>query len=178
MILHQKFESAYSPHGPMLEFEVLDDRNNFVDLQKLLLETKCKISRTIDGDIRTGADAAHTDAPFFSNNALTSLFAECTVSANGVKFSITNFHSLKRNFCLEKLQKTHGKCVKDIITRMSDGRADDVVARKALVANSQEKYFIAKPAKNVLNCDKHLLSEVTLQISFRRPTNDFVVISE
>ena len=85
---------------------------------------------------------------------------------------------MKRYFCLKKLQKTHGKCVRDIITRMSDGRGDDVVARKALVANYQENYFIGKPAKDLLNCDKHLLSEVTLRISFRRPTNDFVVFSE
>ena len=74
----------------MLEFEVLGDRNNFIDLQKLLLEIKCKISRNNDGDLRTGTDATNTDAPYFSNNALHSLFSECTVSANGVKISNTN----------------------------------------------------------------------------------------
>ena len=57
----------------------------------------------------------------------------------------------------------------------TDGRADDVAARKALVANSQENYFIGKPAKDILTCDKHLLSGVTLRISFRRSTNDFVI---
>ena len=40
--------------------------------------------------IRTGADPAGTDAPYFSNNALHSLFSECTVAANGVKISNTN----------------------------------------------------------------------------------------
>ena len=47
----------------------------------------------------------------------------------------------------------------------TDGRADDVVARKALVANSQENYFIGNPASDILICDKHLLSRVTLRIS-------------
>ena len=41
----------------MLEFEVLGDRNNFIDLQKLLLEIKCKIlNANNDGDLRTGTD--------------------------------------------------------------------------------------------------------------------------
>ena len=52
------------------------------------------------------------------------------------------------------------------------------MARKAHVANSQENYFIGKPASDILTCDKHLLSGVTLRISYRRSTNDFVVISE
>ena len=58
------------------------------------------------------------------------------------------------------------------------GRADDVVAGKALVASSQKNYFIAKPSSDIFTCDKHLLSGVTLRISFTSSTNDFVVISE
>ena len=52
------------------------------------------------------------------------------------------------------------------------------MARKAHVANSEENYFIGKPASDILTSDKPLLSGVTLRISFRRSTNDFVVISE
>ena len=59
-----------------------------------------------------------------------------------------------------------------------DDRAEDVTARKALVADSLEKYFIGKPASDIFTCDKHLLSGVTLRISFRRSSNDFAVISE
>ena len=60
----------------------------------------------------------------------------------------------------------------------TDGHAEDVTARKALVANSNENYFIGKPSSDILTCDKHLLSGITLRISFRRSTNDFAVISE
>ena len=81
----------------MLEFEVLGDRNNFIDLQKLL-EIKCKISRNNDGEIRTGTDATNTDAPNFRNNALHFLFSECTVSANGVKFFNTNENYAHKEF--------------------------------------------------------------------------------
>ena len=86
----QKVEPSYSPDRSMLEFEYLGDRNNFIDLQKLLLEIKCKIYWNNDGDLRTGTDATNTDAPYFSNNALHSLFSKCTASANGVKISNTN----------------------------------------------------------------------------------------
>ena len=57
----QKVGPSYYPDGPMLEFEVMSDRKNFIDLQKLLLEIKCKISRNNDGDLRTGTDATNTD---------------------------------------------------------------------------------------------------------------------
>ena len=36
----QKVGPSYSPDGPMLEIEVLGDRINFIDLQKILLEFK------------------------------------------------------------------------------------------------------------------------------------------
>ena len=186
----QNVGPSYSPDGPILEFEVLGDRNNFIDLQKLVLEIKCKISRNNDGDLRTGTDATKTEAPYFSNNALHSLFSECTVSANGVKISNTNGnnltkHSLKRNFLQEKLQKNawlvcQGFYYENEPAKIdgADGHADDVAARKALVANSLENYFIGKPGSDILTCDKHSLSGVTLRISFRRSTNDLAVISE
>ena len=174
----------------MLEFEVLGDRNNFIDLQKLLLEIKCKISRNNDGNLRTGTDAANTDAPYLSNNALHSYFQNCTVSANTVKISNTNGNYAHKSFIEPEFSsgKTakntwlvcQGYYYEDQPAKIdgTDGRADDVVARKALVANSQENYFIGKLANNILTCDKHLLSGVILRISFRRSTNEFSVISE
>ena len=169
----QKVGPSYSPDGPMLEFEVLGDRNNFIDLQKLLLEIKYKISRNNDCNLRTETDATNTDAHYFSNNALHSLFSECTVSANGVKIF---FRKTAKNTWLV----CQGYYYEDEPAKIdgTDGRADDVAARKALVANSQEKYFIEKPAGDILICDKHLLKGVTLRISFRRSTNDFAVVSE
>ena len=147
----QKVGPSYSPGGPILEFEGLGDRNNFIDLQKLLLEIKCKISWNNDGDLRTRTDAANRDAPYLSNNALHSLFSECTASANGVKISNTN-----GNYAHKEIKKTEffsGKTAKNRWLVFQGyyepakidgmvGRADDVAARKALAANSQEKFFI------------------------------------
>ena len=186
----QKVGPSYSPDGPMFEFEVLGDRNNFIDLQKLLLEIKCKISRNNDGDLGTGTDATITDVPYLSNNALPSLFSECTVSANGVKISNTNGNYAHKTFI--ETEFSSGKTAKNtwLICQGyyyedepanidgTDGRSDDVAARKALVANSKENYFIGKPASDDFTCDKHLLSGVTLRISLRRSTNEFAEISE
>ena len=109
----KKVGPSYSPEGPMLEFEVLGDRNNFIDLQKLLLEIKCKTSRNSGGDLRTGTDATNTDSPYFSNNALHSLFSECTVSSNVVKISKINGNYahkafIETKFSSRKTAKTHG----------------------------------------------------------------------
>ena len=85
----QKLRPVYSPNGPMLEFEVSCDRNNFIDLQKVFLEIKCKIVQSSGADLQHNAgdptDKAKTDAPYFCNNVLHSLFSDCTVSANGLK---------------------------------------------------------------------------------------------
>ena len=94
----QKVVPSYWSDGPILEFEVVGDRNNLIDLQKFLLEIKCKITRTNDADLRTVADGANTDPPYFSNNALHSLFSECKVSANGVKFSNANSNYAHKAF--------------------------------------------------------------------------------
>ena len=42
----QKIGCSYSPDGPMLEFEVLGDRNNFIDLQRTHLEVVARIVRS------------------------------------------------------------------------------------------------------------------------------------
>ena len=64
----QKVGPVYSPNGPMLEFEVAGDRNNFIDLQKTFLEIKCKIVQASEADLKYGAGAAadvtKTDAPY------------------------------------------------------------------------------------------------------------------
>ena len=39
----QKLGPVYSPDGPMLEFEVTNDRNNFIDLQKIFWKSNAKL---------------------------------------------------------------------------------------------------------------------------------------
>ena len=74
----QKVGPVYSPNGPMLEFEVAGDRNNFIDLQKIFLEIKSKIVQASEADLKydagDAADVTKTDAPYFCNNVLHSLF--------------------------------------------------------------------------------------------------------
>ena len=186
----QKIGPSYSPDGPMLEFEVIVDRNNFIDLQKFLLEIKCKITQSNDADLRSGTDATTTFSPYFSNNALHSLFSECRVSANGVKSSNTNGNYAHKAFI--ETEFSSGKTAKNtwLICQGyyyedepakidgADNSAEDVASRKALVQDSLENFFNEKPASDILTCDKHLLSGVTLRISLRRSTNDFAIISE
>ena len=65
----QKVLPVYSPNGPMLEFVVAGDRNNFFDLQKIFLEIKCKIVQGSQTDLKyeagAVADVTKTDAPYF-----------------------------------------------------------------------------------------------------------------
>ena len=82
---------SYSPDGPMLEFDVLGDRNNFIDLQRTRLEIVAGVVQNNGNVLRTHArEAAQRDTPFLVNNHLSSLFSECTMSLSGEKISTTN----------------------------------------------------------------------------------------
>ena len=111
MLLLKKLDHHIPRTVQCLNLKFLGDRNNFIDLQKLFLEIKCKISRNNEGDLRAGTDATNTDAPYFSNNALHSLFSECTVSANGVKISNTNGNYAHKAFI--KTEFSSGKTAKN-----------------------------------------------------------------
>ena len=78
----QTIGQLYAPNGPTLEFEVKGDWTNFIDLQNICLEVKCKIVKTDNTNLNyvTG-DATQQDTPVFVNNTLHSLFSDCTVTA-------------------------------------------------------------------------------------------------
>ena len=151
----QKEGPVYSPNGPMLEFEVAGDRNNFIDLQKISLEIKCKIVQGSEADLKNDAGAAadvtKTDAPYFCNNVLHSLFSDCTVSANGLKISNANgtfAHkvSLKLNFLITKMLKQLGWHVKAIHTKKTPGqfRQLKLTDEKPLLDNLPNVLFMEK----------------------------------
>ena len=57
------------------------------------MEVNCRIKIADGTDLRyTAGDATATYAVYYVNNVLHSLFADCTVSANGIKVSSVNGH--------------------------------------------------------------------------------------
>ena len=185
----QKVGPVYSPNGPMLEFEVAGDRNNFTDLQKIFLEIKCKIVQASEADLKydagAAADVTKTDAPYFCNNVLHSLFSDCTVSANGLKISNANGNYAHKSFI--ETEFSHNKDAKATWLACQGYSYEDnpgaiataeVNRRKALVRQSAECTFYGKVAVDFFTCDRHLLSGVTLRISFRRSIDDFLIISD
>ena len=66
---------------------------------------KLQTPRTNDADLGTGADAANTELPYFSIRALRSMFSDCTVLANGVKFSKTHGKYAQKFFIETKLNE-------------------------------------------------------------------------
>ena len=97
--IEQKTGPLYSPSGSSLKFEVVGDRKNFIDLQKSYLEIKCGILQTDGTHLRyTHADANASDLPYFANDILHSLFADCTVSANVIKISTANGQYSRKSF--------------------------------------------------------------------------------
>ena len=95
----QKTGPLYSPTRSSLVFEIVGDRNNFIDLRKIYLEIKFRVVRNNGNDLRfTTGDANKSDTPHLVNNVLHSLFADCTVSANGIKNFSANGHYAHKSF--------------------------------------------------------------------------------
>ena len=119
----QKIGPVYSPNGPMLEFEITGDRNNFVDLQKIYLEIRCKVTQSNGADLRyDNTDPTVSDSTFLVNNSLYSLFSDCTLSANGLKSQmpivILRIKALlEQNFLTAKEPRTHDLSVRDIVLK-------------------------------------------------------------
>ena len=71
----QKIGPSYSADGPMLEFEVLGDRNSLIDFQRTRLEIVARIVQSNGKVLRFHAtEAAQRDTPYLVNNPLSSVF--------------------------------------------------------------------------------------------------------
>ena len=192
----QKTGPPYSPTGSSLEFEIVGDRNNFIDLQKIYLEVKCCIVQSNGNNLRyTTGDANASDTPFFVNNILHSLFADCTVSANGNKISSANGHYAHKYFI--ETEFSHGSDAKSTWLKCQGYEYESdpntipnasIAQRELLVRRSIQLTLYGKVAVDFFSCEKHLISGVTMRISFRRSQDDrisfrrsqddFVIMSE
>ena len=172
----------------MLEFEVTGDRNNFIDLQNFFgnqMQNFQSSGADLKYDGAATADTARTDAPYFCNNVLHSLFSDCTVSANGLKISNANGNYAHKSFI--ETEFSHNKDAKNTWLACqgysseedpSAIKAGEIARRKNSVRESAECTFYGKVAVDFFTCDKHVLSGVTLRIAFRRSIDDFVIVSD
>ena len=183
---HQKIGPVYSPNGPMFEFEITGDRNNFVDLQKIYLEIRCKVTQSSGADLRyDNTDPTVSDSPFLVNNSLYSLFSDCTLSANGLKISNANSNFAHKSFIGTEFSNSKG--AKDSWLKCQGYHfennpaaidAADFTSQRELVRESRKIWFYGPAGVDFFTCDKHLLSSVTLRLSYRRSHEDFLIISE
>ena len=108
----QKIGPLYAPNRPTLEFELVGNRTNFIDLQNIYLKVKCRILQPNGKILQYDApDSSLTDLPCFVNNTLHSLFSDCTVSANGFKASSSNGYFAQKAFI--ETEFSHKKETKD-----------------------------------------------------------------
>ena len=123
----QKVGPLYFHNAPTLEVEVVGYRTNFIDLQNIYHEVNCKILQSDSNKLRfTTGDAAASDLPVFVYNALLSLFSDCIVSANSIKFSSSNGNYAQKAFI--KTDFSHNREAKDTwlkCQRYSYGKSPD-----------------------------------------------------
>ena len=181
----QKVGPLYSPNGPTLEFEIVD-KTNFIDSQNIYLEVKCKILQSDSNKLRfTTGDVAVSDLPIFVNNTLHSLFSDCSVSANGIKISSSNGNYAQKTFIETEFshnreaKDTWLKCQRYSYEKSPDTFTDVVFTeRQNETKRSAVVTFIGKVAADMFSCEKHLISGVTLRVSFLRNRPEFCLIHD
>ena len=180
----QKIGPVYAPNGPTLEFEVTGDRTNFIDLQNIYLEVKCKIVQANGDPLRYHAsNATERDTPKFANNTLHSLFSDCSITANGIKISSANGYYAPKAFLETEFssnreaKETWLKCQGYTFEEDPDDFTTDVFNdRESETRRSTTLSFIGKVAADFFTCDKHLISGVTLRLTFLRSRPEFCLI--
>ena len=170
----------------MFEFEITGDRNNFVDLHKIYLEIRCKVTQSNGADLRyDNTEPTVSDSPFLVNNSLYSLFSDCTLSANGLKISKANKNFAHKSFTGTEFSNSKG--AKDSWLKFKGYRfennhaaidATDFTSQRELVRGLRDIWFYGPAGVDFFTCDKHLLSGVTLRFSYRSSHEDFLIISE
>ena len=181
----QKTGKLYSPTGSLLEFEIVSDRNNFINLQKIYLETKIRVVHRNGNDLRfTTGDDKISDTPHLVNNVLHLFFTDCTVSANGINFSSANGHYAHTSFIETEIfqgsdaKKTLLKCQGYEYEADSKGvPAAAITARQESVRSFAQFTLYSKIATNFFSCEKNLTNGVVLRISFWRSQDDFAIMS-
>ena len=183
----QRVGPAYTANGPTLEFKVIGDRHNFINMQQIFLELSCCIKKA-DGTNMTwhATEAPRKDAPVFVNNVLHSLFSDCDIYANGVKISSANGVYGHKSFLETELSHTRSakntwlKCqgytYEENPSQLGDGSA--VRQRNQQTRESQVIKLYGKLAVDFFTCEKLLLPNVSLRIKLVRARDDFVTISE
>ena len=156
----QTLGPVYNLNGPLLEFEVAGDRNNFIDLHKIILEVKCKILQSSGANLKYDGTAAayvtKNDAPYFCNNALHSLFSKYQMQ---MEIMLTNV-LLRLSFHATRTQKH--------IVGLSSYDYE-----RALVRQSNDCKLYGK-----LHFFRHLMSGVITRAAFRGSIDDFVITSD
>ena len=121
----KKFSPSHSPDGPMLDFEILGDRNNCIDLQRTHLGiVACAVQNNCIVLRAHATKTAQQITPYLVNNPLSSLFSECTMSLNGEKFQqlmpiLPIRVSLRPNFHTVMMQKNMACSSRLLIWRKS-----------------------------------------------------------
>ena len=180
-----------SPDDPMLEIEVLGDRNNFIDLQRTRLEIVASIVQTTGNGIQCRTNTGNIlrmqdkDTHHTWSVIVFHLFFRKYNVLEWRKLSKTNGSFAQKSFI--ETDFLHGKDAKQTwLTCQSyyyeddpsgiagaNKRVEDVAGRKRIVSVSTEVRLFSKIACDFLSCDEHLISGVTIRPSLRRSFNDW-----
>ncbi len=184
--LEQRVGPVSDPDGQSLDFKVVGDRHNFIDLKKIKLQITCCIRKHDGGALdypadpgTTAPDNTNSNRPQFVHNALHSLFSECDVYANGERISTTNGYYAHKAYL--ETEMSHSPTYKQTLLKCQgynyepaphDLTSAEIVGREAETRKSAYVSFIGKLAVDFF------LPNVSLRVRLQRSHPDFAVISE
>ena len=169
----QKIGPMYPRSGPTLEFELKGDRTSFIDFTKHLIGTRvlyCK-SRIHQFKLCDWRRKSTRHASFCQHYS--SLFSDCTVTAQGVKVSSAKWALCPQGlywnwlFTQQGSKNTWLECQGySYESNPSTHTLGAFTKREAETRSSATVIIIGRVASEFFLCEKHLVSGAELRISF------------
>ena len=182
----QKIGSSSSTENGVVEFSVIGDRQNFIDLESFKYEMVISVQQANGNPLRYHAtDKDASDEPKLVNNICHSLFKEADVTFNTVKVSSAN--GMYGHKCFIETEFSHTINAKKTRLRCNGynyeqepGNAAhaDIAGREELTRTSQRCRVIGKIPVDVFTCDKLLLPGVAVRLRLVKASDDFLIISD
>lgn len=183
---------ASEPNGRTLDFKILGERTNFIDLNHIYLALQVQLRKS-DGnplkedasDATSLADPDKTDKPTVVNNLLHSLFEDYELRANDERISSANGRYAHKAFLETEMSSTEDEKNSWLISQgyQYESNPADLTTgvfrnRRALATPTSSIYLYGKLSCDVFTTSPFLVPGVTLSLKLLRSSHDFTTITD
>lgn len=164
--------------GPTIEFALSTDRNDYLDLQSLILDVKIVVLAKSGEKLPVDPEGKAKSNIILIPNILQSLFSNCEVSLNGDMIETSNGLYAHKAFLATEWSHTRGCKLSKLVTTGyrydSNPENPDHELLSDKVNQSEPMHFCGPLVVDFFNCDKLLLPRTTIRVKLVKSPSSFI----